>query len=139
MSRTLLVSFCASLALAGLVACKEPAATNGGDTIRPAQEIAITHVARYQASDTSAEAGAVYLICTFRYTNTLGREFVPRIEKFTLEDANHRRFGGEESGSAELVGISNDRNPLGVDESRKYTAGFRVPQNFAGIMYYDPT
>lgn len=139
MSRTLLLSFCACLAVAGLVACKEPAATNGGDTIRPAQDIVIANVARYQPSDTSAEAGAVYLICTFRYTNTLGREFVPRIEKFTLEDASHRRFGGEESGSAALVGISNDRNPLGANESRRYTAGFRVPQNFAGIMYYDPT
>jgi hypothetical protein len=139
MRRILTISFCALLALAGLAACKEPAASNGGDSIRPAQDITLANVARYQASDSSAEAGAVYVVCTFRFKNTLGREFVPRIEKFTLEDASHRRFGGQDGGAAELVGISNDRNVLGIDETRRYTAGFRVPQNFVGVLYYDPT
>jgi hypothetical protein len=137
--RALLLSFCASAALIGLAACKEPAPSIGSDVIRPTQDIAIANVSRYRASDGSAEAGAAYLVCTFAYTNKLGREFVPRIEKFTLEDANHRRFGGQEGGAVELVGISNDRSVLGIDATRTYTAGFRVPQNFTGTMYYDPT
>jgi hypothetical protein len=139
MRRTPMLAFCASLLLTGLAACKEPVASSGSDSIRAAGDIVVASVARYQASDTSAESGAVYLVCTFSYTNKLGREFAPRIEKFTLEDAAHRRFGGEEGGSAELVGISNDRSVLGIDQTRRYTAGFRVPQNFAGILYYDPT
>ena len=139
MRRIVLLWFCVATALAGLAACKEPAASSGAEGIRPAQDITLASVSRYQPSDGSAESGAVYLICTFTYTNTLGRAFTPRIEKFTLEDADHRRFGGQESGAPELVGIANDRSVLGAGEQRRYTAGFRVPQDFAGIMYYDPT
>lgn len=134
-----MLSCCASIVIGGLAACKEPASSSGGDGIRPSDDIVISNVTRYQASDSSADAGRVLLLCTFRYTNKLGRDFVPRIEKFTLEDAAHRRFAGQEGGDAGLVGVGNDRNILKADEARRYTAGFRVPQDFVGIMYYDPT
>lgn len=139
MRRLLALSFCASIALAGLAACKEPVPLTGGEGIHPASDIVLASVSRYPTSDASAEGGAVYLVCTFAYTNKLGHDFVPRIEKFTLEDESRRRFPGQESGAVQLVGIVNDRTVLRVDETRKYTAGFRVPQNFVGTMYYDPT
>ncbi len=139
MRRLLALSFCASIALAGLAACKEPVASTGGEGIHTAPDIVLANVTRSRASDASAEGGAVFLVCTFAYTNKLGRDFVPRIEKFTLEDESRRRFPGQESGAVQLVGIANDRAVLRAGETRKYTAGFRVPQNFVGTMYYDPT
>jgi hypothetical protein len=139
MRRFLLLAFFAAIVLGGLAACKEPAASSGSEGIRPSDDIVISNVTRYQASDSSAGAGGAMLVCTFRYTNKLGRDFVPRIEKFTLEDAAHRRFAGQENGDAGLVGVGNDRTILKADEARRYTAGFRVPQDFVGIMYYDPT
>jgi hypothetical protein len=140
MRRVLMLLFCASIGLAGLAGCKEAAAPSaGGESIQPSTDITIASVSRYQVTDNSSDTGALYYVISFTYTNKLGRDFAPRIDKFTLEDAVHQRFSGAESGSIQMIGISNDRNVLRVDESRKYTVGFRAPQNFVGVLFYDPT
>ncbi len=129
------------LLLGPLTACKEPPvpATAPVGLVRGGTDITVDTVRMAATGDDIGSGSDEFYIVTFTFNNDLGYALTPRIDHFVLEDAQARRFLGADSGSPALVGLSNRSALLRAGESRKYTVGFRVPQNTTATLYYDAT
>jgi hypothetical protein len=110
----------------------------GQGVVHAGEDIVLESTDIRQALEASADGNFVYVV-KFTFTNNLGTPFVPMPSKFVFEDDSKTRHTGLDSGSPELVGISNTYPVLKVGDSHEYTLGFRVFLNTAGTLFYDPT
>jgi len=133
--RALFFAFCGFALLAG---CKDqpqaPNAPNG--LVQSVSDIKIKSLRVLSAPENSVQGDTLYVI-NFTFTNDVGRDFIPRLNHFTLEDANKIRHTAIDSGSTALAGLfHNSDEVLKKDESRDYTAAFLVYAGSYGTLYY---
>ena len=134
-ARVLILAFCSLTLLAG---CKDqPAPANGPNAlVQPVSDIVVKSVRILGAPENSVQGDTLYVV-TFTFTNDVGRDFIPQLNHFTLEDANKVRHTGIDSGSTALAGLfHNSDEVLKKDQSRDYTAAFLVYQGTVGTLYY---
>lgn len=81
--------------------------------------------------------GTSYAIVKMLLTNGFTDQLIPRAAGFILTTSDGYRYAGVDSGSAALIGISNDYSPLKRDDSREFTIGFRVPLTSTGTLGYE--
>jgi len=133
-----IVSFLSVLFVLALGGCKEPPGQSGDlSLLRAGSDVVIKGIQTYQPQDAVAGSNDVWYVVTFTFTNNQGMTLAPRINHFVVQDDQNRRYLGTDSGSAALVGISNYDGVLKVGEAHDYTVGFRVPQDFRGVLFYD--
>ncbi len=132
---------CLALLVLTLAACKQPQEPSDASAglLRGGTDIAIKNVRMSATGDNVGFGSDQFYVITFTFTDDLGYAVIPRIDHFVLEDRDHRRYLGADSGSPALVGISNDTEQLRPGDTHDYTVGFRVPQNTTGTLYYDAT
>jgi hypothetical protein len=120
-----------------LAACKEPPAANApSNLITSAPDIVIKSLQIVAAPENSVQGDTLYIV-TFTFTNDVGRDFVPRIDHFTLQDKDQIRHTGITSGSTALAGrLHNSDEILHKNESRDYMAAFLVYSGTFGTLSY---
>jgi len=125
-----------TLALAG---CKQPTAGDqAAQFVTGGDDVVVHSVRVYSSPENSVQGDTIYVV-NFTYTNNQTIDFAPHISYFIFEDQNKIRHTGLEGGSVVTAGLSNYDGVLKRGESHEYTVGFRVYQNTAGMLYYDPT
>jgi hypothetical protein len=134
-----------ALAVLPLVAgCKDPNDASGSGSpaagfVKAGTDIVIKTVRTFTPTDAISGSSDEYYIVTFNFTNNQGQTLAPRIDHFVIQDLQNRRFFGTDTGSVNLIGISNYAGTLKVGDSHDYTVGFRVPINTTGTLFYDNT
>lgn len=129
-----------------LAGCKDPDQGSGAASgnaaagfLHAGTDIIIKDVRTFSPTDQVAGTNDEYYVVTFTFTNNQGMSLAPRIDHFVIQDLQNRRYNGADSGSVNLIGLSNYTGQLKVGESHDYTVGFRVPTNTNGTLFYDNT
>jgi hypothetical protein len=82
-------------------------------------------------------ANQSYLIVKLRYTNDISSQLFPVITHFTFTASDGSRYGGIDSGSTMLIGISNDYSPMKRGDDRDFGMAFAMPYQQAGTISYE--
>lgn len=82
-------------------------------------------------------AGTSYAVIKMLLTNGFSDLLTPSAKSFVLTTSDGSRYFGVDSGSASLVGISNNYSPMKRDDSREFTIGFRIPVTSTGTLGYE--
>lgn len=135
MNRILSIVALSSLSL--LVACKDPQPANAPNGfITPAPDIVIKSVKVLTVPENSVQGDTLYLV-NFTFTNDTGRNIVPRMDHFILQDRDQIRHAGITTGSTALAGqINNSDDILKKGESRDYSCAFLVYAGTFGSLTY---
>ena len=129
------------IALAVLTAgCQEKPATpgsfiQGSDNIKilDSRVISLGEAAGGQFGGSGTSYAVIKMLLTNGFTDQLN----PRAAGFVLTTSDGFRYQGVDSGSAALIGISNNYSPMKRDEAREFTIGFRVPVTSTGTLGYE--
>ena len=141
MKRAGFVIALAGLATAPLSARGKSKATPvpGDHFVEGSADVVLREFRIVSTSDGAFGNSDLYYICKITFTNDLGQDFSPQIQRFVLEGPDQVQYTGVDSGNQALIGISNHFEKVKVGESHDYTVAFRVPANTQGKIYYDPT
>lgn len=132
-----ILSIVALSTLSLLTACKEPPPANAPNAlVNPAPDIVVKSVQIVGVPENSVQGDTLYIV-TFTFTNDTGRDLVPRIDHFILQDRDQIRHAGITQGSTALVGrLHNSDEILHKNESRDYMAAFLVYAGTFGTLSY---
>jgi hypothetical protein len=136
-NRTAALAVLGALLLAG---CKEPK-QGPASTIQGSTNVELHTVKFFTAASGNTSSGlreSYYVVCALTFTNTYGFDVAPEPKNFVLTDPIGNQYIGVDTGSSQLVGISNYRGLVKKDEKQDYTIAFHVPANVAGAIFYSP-
>ena len=133
-----ILSILALSSLSLLVACKDepPPSNQPSGFVQSAPDIVIKSVKIVSATENSVQGDTLYIV-KFTFTNDIGRDFVPRMDHFILQDRDQIRHAGITQGSTALIGqINNSDDVLHKNEARDYTVAFLVYAGTFGSLSY---
>ncbi|HTW84374.1 MAG TPA: hypothetical protein VMD91_09930 [Candidatus Sulfotelmatobacter sp.] len=139
MSLSRVAALVASLAM---LAVGKPSAPPVAPPFRGLGDVRVIETHVVPSTDASAQTGGGtldYVVARVELTNDLGHDLTPQIAHFFLIDRAGNRYQATDTGSSALLGISNSRQRLLVNEKREYVLGFRTTDpSLSGTIEYDP-